>query len=192
MLGALVVDMQDRMRACRAAGARSIWELPDKLRPVPVVVIVDEIAELYLSDGTPREQGRSGAVLHLPAAPGAARRRARHAPGRRRATRRLRPRARCHRAARPARRPDLPPRQRPRHGRDDPGRPEQGRRSGRPVDHGGRNRAWPSCTGPDGGWSRARSHLTTTEEAAATAAEVRGHDPGTARHRPRPGRPGRR
>jgi S-DNA-T family DNA segregation ATPase FtsK/SpoIIIE len=25
------------------------------------------------------------------------------------------------------------------------------------------------CTGPDGGWSRARSHLTTTEEAMATA-----------------------
>jgi S-DNA-T family DNA segregation ATPase FtsK/SpoIIIE len=25
------------------------------------------------------------------------------------------------------------------------------------------------CTGPDGGWSRSRSHLTTTEEAMATA-----------------------
>lgn len=51
VLAALVVDMQDRMRACRGAGVRSIWELPDKLRPVPVVVIVDELAELYLSDG---------------------------------------------------------------------------------------------------------------------------------------------
>ncbi|GAA4960019.1 FtsK/SpoIIIE domain-containing protein [Streptomyces heliomycini] len=52
VLSALVVDMQERMNACRAAGVRSIWELPDKLRPVPVVVLVDEIAELYLSDGT--------------------------------------------------------------------------------------------------------------------------------------------
>ncbi|MEU1163775.1 cell division protein FtsK, partial [Streptomyces sp. NPDC005921] len=25
------------------------------------------------------------------------------------------------------------------------------------------------CTGPDGGWSRARSHLTPTEEAVSTA-----------------------
>ncbi|MET9645577.1 FtsK/SpoIIIE domain-containing protein [Streptomyces syringium] len=51
-LGALVADMQERMRTCRDAGARSIWELPEKLRPVPVVVIVDELAELYLTDGT--------------------------------------------------------------------------------------------------------------------------------------------
>ncbi|ARF56061.1 FtsK/SpoIIIE domain-containing protein [Streptomyces gilvosporeus] len=52
ILAALVVEMQDRMRICRAAAARSIWELPEKTRPVPVVVIVDELAELYLSNGT--------------------------------------------------------------------------------------------------------------------------------------------
>ncbi|MFI9081857.1 FtsK/SpoIIIE domain-containing protein [Streptomyces sioyaensis] len=52
VLGALVVEMQDRMRICRAAGARSIWELPEKTRLVPVVVIIDELAELYLSNGT--------------------------------------------------------------------------------------------------------------------------------------------
>ncbi|MEV8059689.1 FtsK/SpoIIIE domain-containing protein [Streptomyces antimycoticus] len=52
VLGALVVDMQNRMRTCRAAGARSIWELPEKERPVPVVVVVDEIAELYLTNGS--------------------------------------------------------------------------------------------------------------------------------------------
>ncbi|MFE2635599.1 FtsK/SpoIIIE domain-containing protein [Streptomyces scopuliridis] len=52
VLGALVTDMQERMSLCRAAGARSIWDLPDKQRPVPIVVIVDELAELYLTNGS--------------------------------------------------------------------------------------------------------------------------------------------
>lgn len=52
LLGALVAEIEARMVLCRVAGARSIWELPDETRPVPVVVLVDEIAELYLSDGS--------------------------------------------------------------------------------------------------------------------------------------------
>ncbi len=52
ILGALVTDMQERMRQCRAAGARSIWDLGEKERPVPVVVIADELAELYLTNGS--------------------------------------------------------------------------------------------------------------------------------------------
>ncbi len=52
VLGALVDELFDRMATCRAARVRSIWELPDKQRPIPIVVIVDELAELYLSDGT--------------------------------------------------------------------------------------------------------------------------------------------
>ncbi|MBT2387467.1 FtsK/SpoIIIE domain-containing protein [Streptomyces sp. ISL-11] len=52
VLGALVEEMNARMEICRMEGVRSIWDLPDKLRPVPIVVIVDELAELYLSDGT--------------------------------------------------------------------------------------------------------------------------------------------
>ncbi|WP_236654426.1 FtsK/SpoIIIE domain-containing protein [Streptacidiphilus anmyonensis] len=44
-----LVDLAlDRMRTCRAHAARSIWDLPENLRPVPVVVLVDEVAELYL------------------------------------------------------------------------------------------------------------------------------------------------
>ncbi|GAA2154561.1 FtsK/SpoIIIE domain-containing protein [Kitasatospora kazusensis] len=49
LLGELVAEAQARMELCRAAGARSIWELPAKLRKVPIVVIVDEVAELYLT-----------------------------------------------------------------------------------------------------------------------------------------------
>ncbi|WP_307827778.1 FtsK/SpoIIIE domain-containing protein [Planomonospora sp. ID82291] len=48
LLDDLVGLMADRMTACRTAGARNIWQLPPDLRPVPVVVLVDELAELYL------------------------------------------------------------------------------------------------------------------------------------------------
>jgi S-DNA-T family DNA segregation ATPase FtsK/SpoIIIE len=40
--------MIDRMGLCRQAGARNIWQLPPGVRPVPIVVLVDELAELYL------------------------------------------------------------------------------------------------------------------------------------------------
>ncbi len=45
LLDDLVRVLADRMRLCRAYGARNIWRLPDDLRPVPVVVLVDEVAE---------------------------------------------------------------------------------------------------------------------------------------------------
>ncbi|MFJ6217360.1 FtsK/SpoIIIE domain-containing protein [Streptomyces sp. NPDC092296] len=48
LLGRLVEITTARMERCRAAGVRSVWELPGKARPVPVVVLVDEVAELYL------------------------------------------------------------------------------------------------------------------------------------------------
>ncbi|WEO95331.1 FtsK/SpoIIIE domain-containing protein [Streptomyces sp. FXJ1.172] len=48
LLVALVELTLDRMTVCRAARVRNIWGLPDKERPVPIVVIVDEIAELFL------------------------------------------------------------------------------------------------------------------------------------------------
>ncbi|MFF6992990.1 FtsK/SpoIIIE domain-containing protein [Streptomyces sp. NPDC010273] len=48
LLAALVDLTLDRMTVCRAARVRNIWGLPEEERPVPVVVIVDEIAELFL------------------------------------------------------------------------------------------------------------------------------------------------
>lgn len=48
LLTALVDLTLDRMAICRQAHVRNIWGLPDDERPVPVVVIVDEIAELFL------------------------------------------------------------------------------------------------------------------------------------------------
>ncbi|TXK35110.1 FtsK/SpoIIIE domain-containing protein [Nonomuraea sp. C10] len=48
LLDDLVALMTDRMGVCRMAAARNIWQLPPTMRPVPVVVLVDELAELYL------------------------------------------------------------------------------------------------------------------------------------------------
>jgi S-DNA-T family DNA segregation ATPase FtsK/SpoIIIE len=48
LLSALVDLTLDRMSVCRAARVRNVWGLPEKQRPVPVVVIVDELAELFL------------------------------------------------------------------------------------------------------------------------------------------------
>ncbi|GIH91675.1 FtsK/SpoIIIE domain-containing protein [Planobispora siamensis] len=48
LLDDLVALMADRMGLCRQAGARNIWQLPPAIRPVPIVVLVDELAELYL------------------------------------------------------------------------------------------------------------------------------------------------
>ncbi|RKT17992.1 S-DNA-T family DNA segregation ATPase FtsK/SpoIIIE [Streptomyces sp. 1114.5] len=48
LLAELVAEIEARMELCRTVGARSIWDLPAKLRKVPIVVIVDEVAELYL------------------------------------------------------------------------------------------------------------------------------------------------
>lgn len=48
LLAALVDLTTDRMAICRAARVRNVWGLPDALRPVRVVVIVDELAELFL------------------------------------------------------------------------------------------------------------------------------------------------
>ncbi|MEV7629394.1 FtsK/SpoIIIE domain-containing protein [Actinoplanes sp. NPDC089786] len=51
VLTKLVAEATDRMRLCREHRARNIWQLPAEVRPVPVVVIVDELAELYLVAG---------------------------------------------------------------------------------------------------------------------------------------------
>ncbi|MER7772104.1 FtsK/SpoIIIE domain-containing protein [Kitasatospora sp. NPDC096140] len=48
LLAELVAETEARMELCRSVGARSVWDLPAKLRKMPVVLIVDEVAELYL------------------------------------------------------------------------------------------------------------------------------------------------
>ncbi|MFF3817235.1 FtsK/SpoIIIE domain-containing protein [Streptomyces bluensis] len=52
LLSGVVDEITHRMSICRTAGKRSVWDLPEGTRPVPLVVIVDELAELYLTDGS--------------------------------------------------------------------------------------------------------------------------------------------
>jgi S-DNA-T family DNA segregation ATPase FtsK/SpoIIIE len=48
LLDGLVSELTHRMADCREYGVRNVWRLPDHLRPTPVVVVVDEVAELFL------------------------------------------------------------------------------------------------------------------------------------------------
>ncbi|MFJ9371875.1 FtsK/SpoIIIE domain-containing protein [Streptomyces sp. NPDC101455] len=176
VLSALVVDMQDRMSVCRTAGVRSIWDLPDKLRPIPVVVIVDEIAELYLSDGTRESKadaeqcstlllrlGQLGAALGLHLVVAGQRVGSDLGPGVTALRAQLGGRI-CHRV-------------------NDPGTAEMtlGDLNKDAVTIAqtitAQERGVAVCTGPDGGWSRARSHLTPTQEAMATARKYSGMTP---------------
>lgn len=65
LLDDLVRVLADRMRTCRSNGARNIWRLPDELRPVPIVVLVDEVAELFLmADKSEKDEiARTGTAL---------------------------------------------------------------------------------------------------------------------------------
>lgn len=57
LLSDLVGEVENRMGLCRAHGARNVWTLPEGLRPVPVVVLVDEVAELFLmADKSEKEE----------------------------------------------------------------------------------------------------------------------------------------
>ncbi|MER6571934.1 FtsK/SpoIIIE domain-containing protein [Streptomyces sp. NPDC001093] len=168
VLSALVIDMQDRMSACRSAGVRSIWELHEKVRPVPVVVIVDEIAELYLSDGTRESKaeaeqcstlllriGQLGAALGLHLVVAGQRVGSDLGPGVTALRAQLGGRI-CHRV-------------------NDPGTAEMAlgdlNKDAVAVAQSitAEERGVAVCTGPDGGWSRARSHLTPTDEAVSTS-----------------------
>jgi S-DNA-T family DNA segregation ATPase FtsK/SpoIIIE len=53
------------MADCRAQGARNVWRLADKLQPVPIVILVDEVAELFLmADKSEKEEvARTGVAL---------------------------------------------------------------------------------------------------------------------------------
>lgn len=62
VLAALVAEIEERMATCRVHEVRSVWDLPDAVRPVPIVVIVDEVAELFLA-ATRAERDEAAAVV---------------------------------------------------------------------------------------------------------------------------------
>jgi S-DNA-T family DNA segregation ATPase FtsK/SpoIIIE len=65
LLDVLVAEMEDRFDLLSLHGASDIWELPDEVRPVPVVVLVDEVAELFLISSRKDEERRERIVTVL-------------------------------------------------------------------------------------------------------------------------------
>jgi len=49
VLEALLGVIGDRGQLCHDHGVRSVWDLPASKRPYPVVIVIDEIAELFLA-----------------------------------------------------------------------------------------------------------------------------------------------
>lgn len=64
-LEALVAVLYLRTMVCREHGARSIWELPTEVRPEPIVVLVDEVAELFLAVDKPGKEEAARCVNAL-------------------------------------------------------------------------------------------------------------------------------
>ncbi|MBO1336700.1 FtsK/SpoIIIE domain-containing protein [Streptomyces sp. VRA16 Mangrove soil] len=66
LIDVLVAEMEDRFDLLAKHGASDMWALPEQLRPAPVVVLVDEIAELFLiaskSDEARRERIVTGLI----------------------------------------------------------------------------------------------------------------------------------
>ncbi|WP_250287353.1 FtsK/SpoIIIE domain-containing protein [Streptomyces atroolivaceus] len=65
LLEALVQEMEDRFDTLSAHGVSDLWDLPAKVRPVPLVVLVDEVAELFLVAVKKDEERRDRMVMHL-------------------------------------------------------------------------------------------------------------------------------
>ncbi|MEU9388608.1 FtsK/SpoIIIE domain-containing protein [Streptomyces sp. NPDC048324] len=65
LLDVLVGEMESRFDLLSAHGVSDMWDLPDRLRPVPVVVLVDEVAELFLISSKKDEERRERIVTAL-------------------------------------------------------------------------------------------------------------------------------
>ncbi|MBQ1088235.1 FtsK/SpoIIIE domain-containing protein [Streptomyces sp. B93] len=65
LLDALVGAMERRFDLLAEHGASDLWELPGKVRPVPLVVLVDEVAELFLVTSRKDEERRDRSVMQM-------------------------------------------------------------------------------------------------------------------------------
>ncbi|MFF9700474.1 FtsK/SpoIIIE domain-containing protein [Streptomyces griseofuscus] len=65
LVDALVQEMEDRFDLLALYGVSDLWELPDDVRPVPLVVLIDEVAELFLVTSRKEEADRDHTVMQL-------------------------------------------------------------------------------------------------------------------------------
>ena len=65
LINALVAEMEERFDLLALYGVSDLWELPEEVRPVPLVVLVDEIAELFFVTSKKDEAARDHTVMNL-------------------------------------------------------------------------------------------------------------------------------
>lgn len=65
LIDALVTEMEERFDILALHGVSDLWELPDSARPVPLVVLIDEIAELFFVTSKKDEPARDKTVMQL-------------------------------------------------------------------------------------------------------------------------------
>ncbi|MEV8422854.1 FtsK/SpoIIIE domain-containing protein [Streptomyces niveus] len=65
LLAVLVGEMEERFTLLADHQVSDVWELPEKVRPVPLVVLVDEVAELFLVSARKDEERRDRMVTSL-------------------------------------------------------------------------------------------------------------------------------
>lgn len=65
LLDVLVAEMESRFDLLSLHGVSDLWELPETVRPAPIVVLVDEIAELFLISSRKDEERRERLVTSL-------------------------------------------------------------------------------------------------------------------------------
>ncbi|MEV7883777.1 FtsK/SpoIIIE domain-containing protein [Streptomyces sp. NPDC002817] len=65
LVDALVTEMEERFDLLALYGVSDLWELPEELRPVPLVVLIDEVAELFLVMSRKDEPDRDHMVMQL-------------------------------------------------------------------------------------------------------------------------------
>ncbi|MER8198607.1 FtsK/SpoIIIE domain-containing protein [Streptomyces microflavus] len=65
LLEALVGEMENRFDLLSSHGVPDMWGLPAKVRPVPLVVLVDEVAELFLVAAKKDEERRDRMVMRM-------------------------------------------------------------------------------------------------------------------------------
>lgn len=65
LLDALIAEMEDRFDLLSKHGVSDVWDLPEKLRPVPLVILVDEVAELFLVAAKKDEDRRDRMVMQM-------------------------------------------------------------------------------------------------------------------------------
>ncbi|MFJ2646580.1 FtsK/SpoIIIE domain-containing protein [Streptomyces sp. NPDC087420] len=65
LLDALVEEMETRFSLLSEHQVSDLWELPKSVRPVPLVVLVDEVAELFLTAARKDEERRDRMVMQM-------------------------------------------------------------------------------------------------------------------------------